>query len=68
MTKSRSGLAEILSEVCSACEQRYVYELEYRCVDCDSPLCPICAVTIRARVAVRCLDCDEAPRPASPDD
>ncbi|MGH7481352.1 MAG: hypothetical protein ACRELV_04305 [Longimicrobiales bacterium] len=49
-----------MTEVCAACEQRYLYELEYRCVECDAPLCPICAVSVRARRTVRCVDCHDA--------
>jgi hypothetical protein len=29
-------------EDCSHCGQVYVYELEFRCPDCDAPCCPQC--------------------------
>lgn len=32
------------SEVCPVCHQPYLRELEYRCFDCDAPLCPTCVV------------------------
>lgn len=48
------------TEVCEQCEQRYVYEVEVRCVDCDAPLCPICAVHVRARKAHVCASCGES--------
>jgi hypothetical protein len=46
------------SERCPRCLQLYAYEVEYRCVDCDGPLCPFCAVTASVEVRdVRCGDC-----------
>ncbi|MDW7772099.1 MAG: hypothetical protein SCH71_04325 [Desulfobulbaceae bacterium] len=30
-------------EKCPFCLQIYLYEEEYRCIDCDSPVCPHCA-------------------------
>ena len=33
-------------ETCPSCEQRYAYEVEVRCVDCDGPMCPVCAAWI----------------------
>lgn len=48
------------SETCPFCLQSYVYELEIRCHDCDSPLCPQCVVTERfALVNHLCPDCLE---------
>jgi hypothetical protein len=47
------------SERCPRCHQLYAYELEYRCVDCDGPLCPLCGVatlTVEVR-EVRCGEC-----------
>ena len=29
-------------ELCVYCGQLYVYELEFRCPDCDEPSCPHC--------------------------
>jgi hypothetical protein len=29
-------------EECPHCGQLYVYELEFRCPDCDTPSCPHC--------------------------
>jgi len=29
-------------EECPHCGQLYVYEIEFRCPDCDSPVCPHC--------------------------
>ena len=50
--------AEGGSEICLFCEQRYAYEMEVRCVDCDSPACPVCAVTERITAVVhRCPGC-----------
>ena len=46
------------SERCPRCLQLFAYEAEYRCIDCDGPLCPFCAVTVTVEVAdVRCADC-----------
>lgn len=45
-------------EACSACEQSYALEMEYRCVECDAPLCPVCVVTVRERVTL-CPECAE---------
>jgi hypothetical protein len=50
------------SETCPYCLGVYVYELEVRCVDCDRPMCPVCAV-VEQRTAVHlCVECgcDEA--------
>lgn len=48
------------TERCSHCEQRYVYELEYRCFACDAPLCPFCVVVVRERREASCPRCTEA--------
>lgn len=49
------------SEICSFCHQRYVYELEIRCADCDGPSCPHCTVVERLTTVVhRCPECVDA--------
>ena len=32
------------TEICPVCHQTYLLELEYRCFDCDAPICPTCVV------------------------
>lgn len=44
-------------EQCPACLQLYRYELEYRCVLCDEPLCPLCVMRVRETWA--CPGCAE---------
>lgn len=46
-------------ESCEHCLQRYAYEIEVRCVACDAPLCPQCAVEVRATRTVYCPGCEE---------
>lgn len=46
-------------ETCPFCHQGYAYELEVRCVDCDRPMCPLCAVRLRRR-RLTCPQCDPA--------
>jgi len=29
-------------ETCPFCGQAYAYEMEYRCILCDAPVCPWC--------------------------
>jgi hypothetical protein len=43
-------------ESCPRCLQTYAYEVEVRCVECDGPLCPHCAVRV-TELVVRCPDC-----------
>lgn len=31
-------------EECSHCGQLYIYEVEFRCIECDGPGCPHCRV------------------------
>ncbi|MCM3902880.1 MAG: hypothetical protein ND866_14335 [Pyrinomonadaceae bacterium] len=31
------------TEICPGCHQLYLYETEYRCTDCDGPMCSDCA-------------------------
>ena len=45
------------AERCSFCLGVYAYELEVRCVDCDRPMCPVCAVEVRRTEVQVCLDC-----------
>jgi len=42
-------------EQCEACDQRYAYEVEVRCIDCDAALCPLCAQWQAPEF--RCVDC-----------
>ena len=46
-------------EVCPHCGQRYAYEVEIRCTQCDSPACPHCARSA-ADGSVACVACIEA--------
>jgi hypothetical protein len=49
---------EHANERCPACLQVYAYEVQVRCVDCDGPLCPLCAVEVRLELLQhRCPDC-----------
>ena len=36
-------------ETCPSCERRYAYEIEVRCIDCDGPMCPVCAAWVERR-------------------
>lgn len=45
------------TESCAVCHQRYTYELEYRCYDCDSPICPVCVVTVHKHGRGYCPGC-----------
>lgn len=45
------------TEVCDVCAQRYAYQLEYRCYDCDSPICPVCVITVRQEGRSYCPGC-----------
>jgi hypothetical protein len=44
-------------ETCEVCLATYAYEVEVRCHDCDQPMCPGCAVWVRAQVEVYCPGC-----------
>jgi hypothetical protein len=44
-------------ERCGFCAQTYVYEVEYRCVSCDAPVCPHCVVIVRTRRETYCPSC-----------
>lgn len=52
---------EVGTEVCPACNHLYLYETEYRCFDCDGPLCPMCVVETTA-VDISCPTCCEKPK------
>ena len=46
------------TELCSACDQLYLYETEYRCADCDGPRCRDCVqVRQSLTVCLTCFDC-----------
>lgn len=47
------------AEECSFCLGLYAYELQVRCADCDRPMCPVCAVSVRRREVRICFDCEE---------
>lgn len=48
------------AEVCPFCHQSYAYEIEVRCIECDGPLCPVCAVSERLTVTTHlCPECTE---------
>ncbi len=44
-------------ERCPFCLGTYVYEVEVRCVECDRPACPLCAVRVRGGAGFLCPDC-----------
>jgi len=44
-------------EECPGCWQPYGYQLELRCEDCDSALCPTCVVRLgKVRLCRECAD------------
>jgi ferredoxin len=45
-------------EQCAFCENHLAVEVFIHCIDCDRPVCPFCAVTIRERRGLRCPECD----------
>lgn len=50
-------------ERCAVCGERFDYEVEVRCADCDAAVCPLCAVEVtvhRTRACVRCAAGEEA--------
>lgn len=49
------------TEECVVCAARFDYEVEVRCADCDEPVCPLCAVEVRAREARVCVPCSGGP-------
>lgn len=48
---------ERADEPCPFCAQRYALELEVRCVACDRPICPVCAVRAREIRQAFCVEC-----------
>jgi hypothetical protein len=44
-------------ERCRICLQRYVLEMELRCVACDLGTCPFCAVVVHETREVHCAHC-----------
>ena len=44
-------------EMCLYCCHRYVLEWEFRCIECDHAVCPLCAVVVRESTTVYCPDC-----------
>jgi len=44
------------TEICPVCHQLYLYETEYRCEDCDGPMCENCVAVSELSVTV-CLPC-----------
>ena len=49
-------------ELCGFCLYEYVLEAECRCIECDHPVCPMCAVTVRESLHLLCPACDEEAR------
>lgn len=45
-------------ERCEFCLESYTYEVEYRCVECDAPICPLCIRVTRVRRVVLCPACE----------
>jgi hypothetical protein len=45
---------------CPACRHRYALTAEVRCVACDEPMCPSCAVLVREVHEIYCPDCKPA--------
>src|SRR6266498_3165553 len=43
-------------EICPACGHTYVYQTEYRCVECDGPVCSVC-VTRTIEMEFSCPTC-----------
>ncbi|MEQ9379265.1 MAG: hypothetical protein RJP95_00245 [Pirellulales bacterium] len=47
-------------EFCEFCCQEYALGLEYRCIDCDLPICPLCVVIVEITGDVSCPHCNAA--------
>lgn len=71
MTKKSSGQAAVSwwqeegEEECPHCGQLYIYEVEFRCIECDGPGCPHCQVLSKAGrlVCVACASSCDAGEP-----
>ncbi len=44
-------------EQCEFCRHPYHIEVAYYCVECDRPICPVCAIIVLAQPAVLCPQC-----------
>ena len=44
-------------ERCPHCWGNYLLEVEVRCIGCDGPLCPKCAVTVTQKREFFCPEC-----------
>lgn len=49
-------------EHCEHCHQEYTLTLEYRCIECDGPVCPHCVVVVEETTRVVCPKCQPPPR------
>ena len=47
-------------ETCEFCLQRYSYDMQYRCIVCDAPVCPLCACCMWEVKDVWCPECNKA--------
>jgi DNA-directed RNA polymerase subunit RPC12/RpoP len=47
------------SEVCGFCLQHYSYEMQYRCIYCESPICPMCVLHVWEEQKIWCPECHE---------
>jgi DNA-directed RNA polymerase subunit RPC12/RpoP len=47
------------SEICEFCLQSYSYEMQYRCLYCESPVCPICVLHVWEKQKILCPDCND---------
>jgi hypothetical protein len=45
------------SETCGFCRHAYRAEDAYWCLECDRPVCPVCAVFVIERRIVLCPEC-----------
>lgn len=57
---ARPWWLEAGAERCEVCELAHHYEITVRCVACDRPLCPSCAVEVRETRSLWCADCHAA--------
>jgi hypothetical protein len=52
------------SERCVGCDQGHAWEVGVHCIDCDAPLCPLCAIIVRGNLC--CGGCAVARRDQEP--